>query len=117
MQHWADRENRRGSFRSLQGGRREEGIQPALLDVSVSPAVLKPSQHFAPHLVSLVVEPDPGDSGVARASEAEDLLGVTPLEHPHAAILSSRQVYKQQTSHHFPCCAPISAEKHQPHSQ
>lgn len=46
------------------------------------------------HLVSLVVEPDPGDSGVAWTSEAQDLLGVTPLKHPHATILSSRQVWK-----------------------
>lgn len=44
------------------------------------------------HLVSLVVESDPGDSGVAGTSEADDLLGVTPLEHPHTAILSSCQV-------------------------
>lgn len=92
MQHWADKENRRGSFRSSQGGRRGESVQPTLLEVSVSPAVLKPSEHFTPHLVSLVVEPDPGDPGVARTSETEDLLGVTPLEHPHAAILGSRQV-------------------------
>lgn len=46
------------------------------------------------HLVSLVVESDPGDSGVSWTSEAEDLLGVTPLKHPHATILSSRQVWK-----------------------
>lgn len=59
---------------------------------NVSPAVLKPSERFTPHLVSLVVEPDPGDPAVARTSETEDLLGVTPLKHPHATILSSRQV-------------------------
>lgn len=50
------------------------------------------SVQLLPHLVPLVVEPDPGDSGVAWTSEAQDLLGVTPLKHPHATILSSRQV-------------------------
>lgn len=47
------------------------------------------------NLVSLVVESYPGDSGVARTSEADDLLWMTPLEHPHASILSSRQVWRK----------------------
>ena len=46
------------------------------------------------NLVPLVVESYPGDSGVARTSEADDLLRVTPLEHPHATILSSSQVWQ-----------------------
>lgn len=60
--------------------------------MNVSPAVLKAGVQLIPHLVSLVVESDPGDSGVAWTSEAKDLLGVTPLKHPHTTILSSRQV-------------------------
>lgn len=51
-----------------------------------------PREQSFEHLVSLVVESDPGDSGVAWTSEADDLLGVTPLKHSHAAILSSCQV-------------------------
>lgn len=62
------------------------------MEMKVSRAVQKPSVQLLPHLVSLVIESDPGDSGVAWTSEAEDLLGVTPLKHPHATILSSRQV-------------------------
>lgn len=43
-------------------------------------------------LVSLVVEAYPCDSGVSWASEADNLLGMTPLKHPDTTILSSSQV-------------------------
>lgn len=42
-----------------------------------------------------MVESDPSDPGITRTSETEDLLGVTPLKHPHAAVLSSRQVWEK----------------------
>lgn len=48
------------------------------------------------HLVPLVVESYPGDSGVAWTPEADDLLGVTPLEHPDASILCPGQVWNTE---------------------
>lgn len=94
MQHWAHRTagDALGQQQHLKAQRKEEIIQPTLLEMNTSAAVLKPGVQFIPHLVTLVVESDPGHSGVARTSEAEDLLGVTPLKHPHATILSSRQI-------------------------
>lgn len=50
------------------------------------------------NLVSLVVESYPGDSGVAWTSEADDLLWMAPLKHPHATILSSRQVWRKSNT-------------------
>lgn len=47
------------------------------------------------NLVSLVVKSYPGDSGVAWTSEADDLLWMAPLKHPHATILSSSQVWRK----------------------
>lgn len=43
-----------------------------------------------------MAESYPGDSGVSWTSEADDLLRMTPLEHPHAAVLSSSQIVGQR---------------------
>lgn len=106
---WPHRENWRRCFHSTTtseiGGRRPSN---QLWWEWMCLQLCRKCVQLLPHLVSLVVEPDPGDSGVAWTSEAQDLLGVTPLKHPHATILSSRQVWKTTPPHHFLWSAPYA---------
>lgn len=48
------------------------------------------------HLVSLWVEVEPGDPGIAGLPEADELLGPVPLEHSHTAILRPGHIWSTQ---------------------